>query len=141
MSTMTLDSVVMQAQTSGGAWHTVRTYSLGYAADSTAYTCWDDLTGLNYACSGEHLLTSVQETPYQIVGGADTAMPSVQPITFTYTGATQNFYAIATEKGFDGNCYQPADVVAVPGRLQRQTDRGGDERGIQDGVRQHLGRA
>ncbi|HEX6818227.1 MAG TPA: hypothetical protein VF120_07630, partial [Ktedonobacterales bacterium] len=100
MSTLTLDSVVMQVQ-SGGAWHTVRSYSLGYAPDLPGVECWDDTTGQVYACDGEHLLSSVQETPYQ----NDSPMPSLRPITFAYSSATLNEYHDTTEKGFDNNIY------------------------------------
>ncbi len=92
MSTFTLDSMTEQVETASSVWQTVRKYQFSYAPDSPFYTCWDG-QGLNYACSGEHLLSSVQEIPYQ----NGTAEPSVQPVTFGYTGTRKNEYHDATE--------------------------------------------
>jgi RHS repeat-associated protein len=102
MSTITLDQVFMQAW-SQGAWNTVRRYDLTYAQDTPAYSCTDDVTGGPYACSGEHLLTSVQEIPYQSPYQSTNAMPSRQPIAFTYTSTLLDEYFDLTHNGFDSN--------------------------------------
>src|SRR5262249_40975205 len=96
-STITLDSVVEQTWT-GSAWQTMRAYNFGYAQDLPGTSCTDDVTGQSYVCAGEHLLTSVQEIPYQ----SGTAMPSRQPITFTYTARLRDEYKDDTQTGFNG---------------------------------------
>jgi RHS repeat-associated protein len=114
MSTTTLDSVVVATKVNS-AWQPVREYDLSYAPDLVANSCTDDMTGQSYACAGEHLLSSVQEIPYQ----NGTEMPSRQPITFTYTNRIRVEYHDYTENGFDGN---PFDAQRTWNYLSGYTD-------------------
>ncbi len=110
MTTLTLDSINVQVF-AGSAWQTVRQYQFNYQAsiqgagglqgDTGMYLCTNDLTGGTYACSGEHLLGSVQEIPYQ--GGG--AAPSRQPVTFIYSKQLKSEYHDSTIDGFDGRPY------------------------------------
>jgi RHS repeat-associated protein len=102
MSTLMVDGMVEQVL-SGGAWHTARTYAFSYY-DIPSGGCWNPQTGVRYGCAGEHTLRTVQETPYQVVGGVDTAMPSRQPMNFGYTYLVQNSYLDYTQL-INGNPY------------------------------------
>ena len=100
MSTLTLDSVLMQVDV-GGSWQTVRSYQFTYQDTPYGNNCWDpEGSGEQYACAGEHLLQSVQEIPYQ----NGSAEPSLQPVTFSYSAPVQNGFNDTTNL-VNGNPY------------------------------------